>query len=35
VSVWELARLLRDRLGKPVDVQLRVQLEAVDRAIAT
>jgi uncharacterized hydrophobic protein (TIGR00271 family) len=35
VSVWELARLLRERLGKPVDVQLRVQLEAVDRAVAT
>ena len=35
VSVWELARLLRERLGKPVNVELRVQLEAVDRAIAT
>ncbi len=35
VSVWELARLLRERLGKPVEVQLRVQLEAVDRAVAT
>lgn len=34
VSVWELARLLRDRLGKPVQVELRVQPEAVDRAIA-
>ncbi len=34
VSVWELARLLRERLGKPVQVQLRVQLEQVDRAIA-
>ena len=34
VSVWELARLLRERLGKPVDVELRVQLEAVDHAIA-
>ncbi len=34
VSVWQLARLLRERLGKPVQVQLRVQLEQVDRAIA-
>ena len=34
VSVWELARLLRERLGKPVHVELRVQLEAVDRAVA-
>ena len=34
VSVWELARLLRERLGKPVEVQLRVQLEQVDRAVA-
>jgi uncharacterized hydrophobic protein (TIGR00271 family) len=34
VSVWELARLLRDRLGKPVQVELRVQPEAVDRAVA-
>jgi uncharacterized hydrophobic protein (TIGR00271 family) len=34
VSVWELARLLRERLGKPVDVELRVQLESVDRALA-
>jgi uncharacterized hydrophobic protein (TIGR00271 family) len=34
VSVWELARLLRDELGKPVDIELRVQLEAVDRAIS-
>jgi uncharacterized hydrophobic protein (TIGR00271 family) len=35
VSVWELARLLRERLGEPVQVNLRVQLEAVDRAVAT
>jgi uncharacterized hydrophobic protein (TIGR00271 family) len=35
VSVWELARLLRERLGKPVTVELRVQPEQVDRAIAT
>ena len=35
VSVWELARLLRERLGKPVQVELRVQLEQVDRAIAS
>jgi uncharacterized hydrophobic protein (TIGR00271 family) len=35
VSVWELAQLLRERLDKPVTVQLRVQLETVDRAIAT
>lgn len=34
VSVWELARLLRERLGKPVQVELRVQPEAVDRAVA-
>jgi len=34
VSVWELASLLRDRLGKPVRVELRVQPESVDRAIA-
>jgi uncharacterized hydrophobic protein (TIGR00271 family) len=34
VSVWQLARLLRERLGKPVDVELRVQLESVDRALA-
>jgi hypothetical protein len=34
VSVWELARLLRERLDKPVDVELRVQLESVDRAVA-
>jgi uncharacterized hydrophobic protein (TIGR00271 family) len=34
VSVWELARLLRDRLGKPVEIELRVQPEAVDRAVA-
>ncbi len=35
VSVWQLARLLRERLGKPVQVELRVQLEQVDRAIAS
>jgi uncharacterized membrane protein len=34
VSVWELARLLRDRLGEPVEVELRVQLESVDRALS-
>ena len=34
VSVWELARLLRQRLGKPVQVELRVQPEQVDRAVA-
>ena len=34
VSVWELARVLRDRLGKPVDVELRVQPEEVDHAVA-
>ena len=34
VSVWELARLLRERLGEPVQVELRVQPEAVDRAVA-
>lgn len=34
VSVWELARLLRDRLGKLVTVELRVVLEEVDRAVA-
>jgi uncharacterized hydrophobic protein (TIGR00271 family) len=34
VSVWELARLLRERLGKPVTVELRVLLEEVDRAVA-
>jgi uncharacterized hydrophobic protein (TIGR00271 family) len=34
VSVWELARLLRDRLDSPVRVELRVQPEGVDRAIA-
>lgn len=35
VSVWELARRLRERLGKPVEVELRVLLEQVDRAVAT
>jgi hypothetical protein len=35
VSVWELARLLREQLGKPVDVELRVAIEQVDRAVAT
>ncbi len=34
VSVWELARMLRERLGKPVQVELRVQPEEVDRAVA-
>lgn len=34
VSVWQLASLLRDRLGKPVQVELRVQPEGVDRAVA-
>ena len=33
VSVWELARRLRERLGKPVEVELRVVLEQVDRAV--
>ena len=35
VSVWQLASLLRERLGRPVSVELRVQLESVDRAVAT
>lgn len=34
VSVWKLAGMLRDRLGKPVQVELRVQPEAVERAVA-
>ncbi len=34
VSVWELARLLRERLGKPVTVDLRVVVEELDRAVA-
>jgi uncharacterized hydrophobic protein (TIGR00271 family) len=34
LSVWDLARRLRDELGKPVRIELRVQPESVDRAIA-
>jgi uncharacterized hydrophobic protein (TIGR00271 family) len=34
VSVWKLAAMLRQRLGKPVEVELRVQLESEDRAVA-
>jgi uncharacterized hydrophobic protein (TIGR00271 family) len=34
VSVWELTRLLRERLGQPVAVELRVQPETVDHAVA-
>lgn len=35
VGVWELARSLREELGKPVGIELRVQPEEVDRAVAT
>ena len=35
VGVWELARTLREQLGKPVSIELRVQPEEVDRAVAT
>jgi uncharacterized hydrophobic protein (TIGR00271 family) len=35
VSVWQLARILRERLGESVSVELRVQPEAVERAVAT
>ena len=35
VGVWELARSLREELGKPVRIELRVQPEEVDRAVAT
>ena len=35
LSVWSLAGLLRTRLGKPVEIELHVQLEAVNRAVAS
>jgi uncharacterized hydrophobic protein (TIGR00271 family) len=34
VSIWQLARSLRERLGKPVSIELRVLRETIDSAIS-